>query len=73
LIFAQSGAGGGWGDPLKRVPERVLDDVRDGYVSINGAKQNYGVVVDGAAMTIDHHATTALRAKLAAPAEKSVA
>ena len=73
FIFAQSGAGGGWGDPLKRIPARVLDDVRDGYVSINGAKQNYGVVIDGAAMTIDHHATTALRAKLAAPAEKNVA
>jgi N-methylhydantoinase B len=55
------------------MPARVLDDVRDGYVSINGAKQNYGVVIDGAAMTIDHHATTLLRAKLGAPAEKSVA
>jgi N-methylhydantoinase B len=73
IIFAQSGAGGGWGDPLQRAPERVLDDVRDGYVSINGAKQNYGVVIDAATMTIDAAATASLRAGRSRLAERSVA
>lgn len=40
-------AGGGWGDPLERSFERVLIDVRDGYVSLEGAQRDYGVVVTG--------------------------
>ncbi len=40
-------AGGGWGNPLERDPERVKRDVRDGYVSIDGALRDYGVVVRG--------------------------
>ena len=41
----ETNAGGGWGDPLEREPERVMRDVRDGYVSIEGAARDYGVVV----------------------------
>lgn len=37
--------GGGYGDPLARPPERVLRDVVDGYVSIEGAERDYSVVV----------------------------
>jgi len=37
--------GGGYGDPRTRDPERVLDDVVNGYVSIEGAARDYGVVV----------------------------
>jgi N-methylhydantoinase B len=40
-----SGGGGGYGDPLERDPTAVLEDVRDGYVSIEGARRDYGVVV----------------------------
>jgi N-methylhydantoinase B len=39
--------GGGWGNPFEREPERVLRDVRDGYVTIEGAARDYGVVVTG--------------------------
>jgi N-methylhydantoinase B len=39
--------GGGWGNALERDPQRVLHDVRDGYVSIEGALRDYGVVVSG--------------------------
>ena len=39
--------GGGWGDPFEREPERVLRDVRDGYVTIEGAERDYGVAVTG--------------------------
>ena len=41
------GGGGGWGDPLLRDPQAVLDDVWDEYVSIEGARRDYGVVVTG--------------------------
>ena len=37
--------GGGYGDPLERDPQRVLDDVVHGYVSIDAARREYGVVV----------------------------
>ena len=59
----QSGAGG-WGDPLAREPERVLQDVRNDLVSLEAARRDYGVVVDPAAGTVDPAATAALRAAM---------
>ena len=56
-----SGGGGGWGDPLERSPDAVLDDVRQGYVSIASARQDYGVVIDPDTLQIDPTATQALR------------
>jgi N-methylhydantoinase B len=41
------GGGGGWGNPLDREPDAVLDDVWDEYVSIEGALRDYGVVITG--------------------------
>ncbi|MGE0068300.1 MAG: hydantoinase B/oxoprolinase family protein, partial [Solirubrobacterales bacterium] len=40
-------AGGGWGNPMERDPERVKLDVRDGYVTIEAAERDFGVVVKG--------------------------
>jgi N-methylhydantoinase B len=60
--------GGGWGDPLAREPEAVARDVRDGYVSIDGARRDYGVVIlgdpdnDPEELTIDVESTLSLRA-----------
>ena len=41
-----SGGGGGWGDPLDRPVESVLQDVVDGYVSVEQAEKAYGVKVE---------------------------
>jgi N-methylhydantoinase B len=41
------GGGGGWGNPLLRDPQAVLDDVWDEYVSVGGALRDYGVVLTG--------------------------
>jgi N-methylhydantoinase B len=38
-------SGGGYGDPLTREPQRVLEDVRDGFVSAESARGDYGVAV----------------------------
>ncbi len=38
--------GGGYGDPLKRDPVAVMQDVEDDYVSIERAKRDYGVVLE---------------------------
>ncbi len=54
--------GGGWGDPFKRDPDAVLMDVRNELVSFEAARDEYGVVVDTEAWTVDRNATEALRA-----------
>lgn len=60
------GGGGGWGDPLDREPEKVLEDVLDEYVSVEAAERDYGVVLRGSledlTLTIDWEGTRALRA-----------
>ncbi len=64
------GGGGGWGDPLERDPQRVLDDVWDEYVSVGGARRDYGVVITGTLedmdLGIDKEATTRFRSEMAA-------
>jgi len=40
-----SAGGGGYGDPLLRYAEAVKEDVADGYVTPEGARRDYGVVV----------------------------
>ena len=44
----RSGGGGGFGDPHLRPAETVANDVRQGYVSVESAEQDYGVICDGA-------------------------
>jgi N-methylhydantoinase B len=60
--------GGGWGDPLARAPELVLQDVIDNKVSERAARDDYGVVVhaSGLSFTPDAEATQILRAELRA-------
>jgi N-methylhydantoinase B len=60
---------GGYGNPFRRDAERVADDVRKGFVTIEAAAQRYGVALttDGA---VDAGKTAALRAN--APAADTV-
>tara|TARA_B100001964_G_scaffold124400_1_gene137807 strand:- start:103 stop:684 length:582 start_codon:yes stop_codon:yes gene_type:complete len=55
--------GGGLGNPLVREPEKVLEDVLDDYVSIEAARERYGVVIDPSRLEIDRAATEDLRSK----------
>ena len=41
-----SAGGGGWGDPLERDITLVEKDVGGGFVTLEGALRNYGVVID---------------------------
>jgi N-methylhydantoinase B len=50
LRLEQSG-GGGYGPASGRDPAAVVDDVRNGYVSIEAAAQDYGVVIDPKTLT----------------------
>ena len=38
--------GGGFGNPLERPPERVLEDIKNGFVTIEGALRDYAVKID---------------------------
>jgi N-methylhydantoinase B len=67
----QTNGGGGWGDPFQKDPELVRKEVRDKYVSIEGAQRDYGVVISGTddphrepeKLKVDWEATRKLREK----------
>lgn len=63
LIYDTAG-GGGWRNPLERPAESVFKDVRNGLVSIEKARNDYGVVLDSADLAIDQNATNALRQEM---------
>jgi N-methylhydantoinase B len=68
LIRFWEGGGGGWGDPLTRPAEWVLEDVIDGYVTVEAARDMYGVVVrvvdeQAADYEVDESATAQLRGR----------
>ena len=55
--------GGGFGDPWEREPERVRDDVYNELVSMEKAREVYGVVIDPVSLEVDVEATKELREK----------
>ncbi|MCB1744241.1 MAG: hydantoinase B/oxoprolinase family protein [Gammaproteobacteria bacterium] len=61
VLRLETGGGGGWGHPFDREPERVLDDVRNGYVSVRSAAEAYGVAVLDDGEGVDATRTAALR------------
>ena len=56
-----TGTGGGYGDPRARPPEAVLDDVLDGYISGEAARNVYQVALSGVPLRVDVKATARLR------------
>jgi N-methylhydantoinase B len=63
-VRVATAGGGGWGDPLERDPARVLEDVVDDFVSLDSAREDYGVVIDADAGTVDLKATEETRARM---------
>jgi N-methylhydantoinase B len=62
ILGKVSGGGGGVGDPLERDPAAVLRDVTNEVVTIEAARETYGVVIASAEAGVDAGATRALRA-----------
>ncbi len=59
--------GGGYGDPFARPVESGVWDVKNGLVSIEGARADYGVAFsDATTLAVDHAATAQLRGTAAA-------
>jgi len=58
-----TGGGGGYGRPFERDPQLVLQDVIEGYVSLEDAKTQYGVIIDAKNKAVDESSTASLRRK----------
>ncbi len=61
LYVQEAGGGGGWGDPKKRPAARVAEEVRDGIISLDQAREAYGVVLDEKTLQLDEEETERLR------------
>ena len=61
VLVNNTGGGGGYGNPFDREPERVASDVRNGFVSVDGAASDYGVAVDAETFEVDTATTERLR------------
>lgn len=46
VVKLVTGTGGGYGNPLNREIEKVLDDVKNQYISIKQAEEVFGVVIE---------------------------
>ena len=59
------GGGGGWGNPFERDPEAVRMDVLNEYISLESAREDYGVALhkEGYDYVIDWDETKRLRGK----------
>jgi N-methylhydantoinase B len=67
-VISLSAGGGGYGDPFERDPERVLEDVVEGWISAERAEAVYGVVLEG-----DPDRVETLRIAVAATAARRAA
>jgi N-methylhydantoinase B len=61
VVTIDAAGGGGCGNPLEREPERVEGDVIEEYVSLEKAREDYGVIIDPKTLRLDEEATRKLR------------
>ncbi len=61
VVTIDAPGGGGYGNPLERDPELVVNDVIEGYISIESARKDYGVAVDPVTFEINEAETKKLR------------
>lgn len=65
ILYCRTPGGGGYGNPYERDVDLVADDIRNGYVSVEAARRDYGVVWDSEKQAVDLESTEALRRQLA--------
>ncbi len=52
IIRVLTATGAGWGDPMRRDPELVKEDVKNGYVTLEQAEKYYGVIFDPVTLAV---------------------
>ena len=60
-LIARGGGGGGFGPAWERPVDKVREDVRQGYVTADAARNRYGVALDAETLAIDEEETARLR------------
>jgi N-methylhydantoinase B len=61
-LFRHIAAGaGGWGNPFERDPQMVREDVLEEKVTLQSARDAYGVVIDPETLQVDEAATRRMR------------
>jgi len=63
MVTIDAPGGGGYGNPLERDIDMVVNDVKQGYVSLKSAKKDYGVVIDQKTYKINEKETKKIRNK----------
>jgi len=61
IYYQEAGGGGGYGDPEERPVDLIQKEARNGIISVESAKEDYGVVIDPTTFAVDVEATKALR------------
>ena len=61
IWYQQAGGGGGYGDPFERPAEKVAEEVKNGFISIEKAREDYGVVVDPETFEVNWEETKKIR------------
>jgi N-methylhydantoinase B len=64
MVSLRSAGGGGWGSPLERDPKLVQWDVKNEYITIETARNVYGVVLDPKTLEINMEETKRLREEM---------
>lgn len=65
VLSNNTGGGGGWGNPFQRDTALVHRDVRNGFVSVEAAKRDYGVAINPGTHEVDIERTNLLRSAAA--------
>jgi N-methylhydantoinase B len=63
LLFQQAGGGGGYGDACLRDPNLVAREVKNGILSLEKAKKDYGVIINPETYEVNLEETEVLRKK----------
>lgn len=61
LIYHRLAGGGGFGDPLARPAAQVARDAKNGKISVQAARREYGVVLDEKTFEVEEAATATAR------------
>jgi len=61
VVTIDAPGGGGCGKPFEREPEMVAEDVAQGYISLESARNDYGVVIDPVTLMVNAEETGKLR------------
>jgi hypothetical protein len=61
ILRVERSGGGGYGSPLERPVEALRQDIENGYVSLDKAREQYGLVLDQPTLAVNQIATRARR------------